>query len=146
MMFHGGETLPLWALIWVVCSMALVEKPQSFDEKWDGALRWARRAALGTWVCGLTSVGLAWAQARWYVFHPHYLPLCLLFAGLGVSTFVALSVASGVLLKVRVGCVPRYWRLLRCFPRDSGRTWASPPSGIINADGYRTRLPCVWRR
>ena len=84
------RALPFWPLSWVVCSMALVEKPQSFDEKWDGALRWARRAALGAWVCGLTSVGLAWAQARWYVFHPHYLPLCLLFAGLGVSTFVAL--------------------------------------------------------
>jgi len=84
------RALPFWALSWVVCSMALVEKPQSFDEKWDGAWRWARRAALGAWVCGLTSVGLAWAQARWYVFHPHYLPLCLLFAGLGVFTFVAL--------------------------------------------------------
>jgi hypothetical protein len=84
------RALQFWALSWVVCSMALVEKPQSFDQKWGGDLRWARRAALGAWVCGLTSVGLAWAQARWYVFHPHYLPLCLLFAGLGVSTCVAL--------------------------------------------------------
>lgn len=79
-----------WALSSVVCSMALVEKPQLFDEKRDGVLRWAHRATLGAWVCGLTSVGLAWAQARWYFFHPHYLPLFLLFAGLGVSTFVAL--------------------------------------------------------
>lgn len=69
--------------------MALVEKPQSFDARWDGTLRWARRTALGAWICGLASVGLAWAEARWYVFHPHYLPLFLLFAGLGVSTLVA---------------------------------------------------------
>ena len=43
--------------------MALVEKSRSFDEKWEGTRQRARRAALGgDWVCGLTSVGLTWAQ------------------------------------------------------------------------------------
>lgn len=69
--------------------MALVEKPQSAVETCEGDLQWARRAAWCAWVFGLTSAALAWAEARWYVFHPHYLPLCLLFAGLGVSTFLA---------------------------------------------------------
>lgn len=96
---EAEESSPFWAPSWVVCAMALVEKPRSSDERWDGDLRWARRAALGAWVCGLASVGLAWAQARWYVFHPHYLPPCLLFAGLGIAIFVAL-----------LGCL---WRFAR---------------------------------
>ncbi len=54
-------------------------------------LKWARRAAVGAWICGAVSIGLAWAQSRWYVFHPHYLPLCTLFLGLAASTAVALT-------------------------------------------------------
>ena len=51
----------------------------------------ARQATLGAWLFGLASIGLAWVQARWYVFHPHYLPLCLLFIGLAASTLLALA-------------------------------------------------------
>ncbi len=80
----------LSGLLILIAALALLSSPAAMKWKQYARLRWARRAALGAWVCGLTSVGLAWAQARWYVFHPHYLPLCLLFAGLGVSTFVAI--------------------------------------------------------
>lgn len=64
--------------------------PQKDKEK-KGDLSWARRAAVVAWLCGFASVGLAWAQAKWYVFHPHYLPLCLLFAAIAASTVLALA-------------------------------------------------------
>jgi len=62
-------------------------------------MRWVRRSMFAAWFCGLASVGLAWAQSRWYVFHPHFLPLTLLLLGLASATLVAL--ACGV------------WRILR---------------------------------
>ena len=59
-----------------------IAKTASFDARW---------AILGAWLCGLASVGLAWAQSWWYVFHPHYLPLCLLYVALAASTFLAFA-------------------------------------------------------
>jgi hypothetical protein len=43
-------------------------KIRSATEPPQDPLKWARRAASGAWICGLASIGLAWAQARWYVF------------------------------------------------------------------------------
>ena len=54
-------------------------------------MQWARRATLGAWLCVLASIGLTWVQSRWYVFHPHYLPLCILYVALAATTFLALA-------------------------------------------------------
>jgi hypothetical protein len=62
-------------------------------------MRWARRATLGVWLSGFGSMGLAWGQARWYAFHPHYLPLCLLYLAMVVSTLL--------------GLVCGFWRIVR---------------------------------
>ena len=61
------------------------------NAKRKDAMQRARQATLGAWICGLASVSLAWGQARWYVFHPHYLPLGILYVTLAVSTFLALA-------------------------------------------------------
>lgn len=55
------------------------------------AIRWAHIATVVAFLCGGASLALAWAEARWYVFHPHYLPLCLLYAGLAGSTVFAIT-------------------------------------------------------
>ncbi|MFO1064049.1 MAG: hypothetical protein U0892_09315 [Pirellulales bacterium] len=54
-------------------------------------LVWACRSMIGAWLCGTASVALVWYQSSWYEFHPHYLPLTLLFLGLLLSTVAALS-------------------------------------------------------
>lgn len=59
------------------------------------ALQWARWSVIGAWLCGVASVTLVWIQSRWYVFHPHYLPLTILFVGLIVTTLVAISCCIG---------------------------------------------------
>ena len=67
------------------------EPTPSSEAKQKTPMRWARRATLGVWICGVGSVGLAYVQLRCYDFHPHYVPLCLLFAGLAVSTVIAVA-------------------------------------------------------
>ena len=71
--------------------MQYPEKVLSSYQKLNDALAWARQGTLGAWLCGLASIGLAWAQSRWYVFHPHYLPLGILFIALAASTTLALA-------------------------------------------------------
>lgn len=66
---------------------------KSLFPKWDAG-QWALGAAWGAWFCGTASVILAWCQARWTVFHPHYLPLTALFVGLALTTLIGL-VCSG---------------------------------------------------
>ena len=58
------------------------------------ALQWARWSTWTAWLCGVASAALAWSQARWYVFHPHYLPLTVLFVGLALTTLVAIVCSS----------------------------------------------------
>ncbi|MFO1043340.1 MAG: hypothetical protein U0941_16270 [Planctomycetaceae bacterium] len=53
-------------------------------------LLWAIRSLIGVWLFGTASVAWVWYQSSWYVFHPHYLPLTLLFLGLVLSTVAAL--------------------------------------------------------
>src|SRR5258708_5918560 len=65
-------------------------KMRPSKDKPKDTLCWARRATLGAWLSGLASIGLVWVQSRWYVFHPHYLPLCLLYIALLASTVLAL--------------------------------------------------------
>jgi hypothetical protein len=43
------------------------------------------------WLCGASSLAVTWIQARWYVFHPHYLPLTILFVGLALATLVGMG-------------------------------------------------------
>ncbi|MEX2119862.1 MAG: hypothetical protein WD847_09730 [Pirellulales bacterium] len=62
-------------------------------------LRPARRFTLVAWIAGLASLGLTGFQACRHAFHPHYLPLGLLYAALAVATLGAL-----------LCCL---WRLLR---------------------------------
>ncbi len=66
---------------------------------WD-ALQWARWSMLTAWLCGLASAAWAWSQARWYVFHPHYLPLTVFFVGLAL----AMPGPGESLLTVRLCC------------------------------------------
>jgi hypothetical protein len=84
------------------------------------SLRRARQLTLGAWLFGLASVGLTSVQARWYVFHPHYLPLGLLFIGLAASTVAALALClwragrgpqrQGALLLALVAVIPAaFW-------------------------------------
>jgi hypothetical protein len=61
--------------------------------------QWAIRALLVAWGSALASVALTWVQAYWYAFHPHYLPLLLLFTVLASATEVA--VALGLWRMVR---------------------------------------------
>lgn len=58
--------------------------------RWN-ALLWASRSMIGAWLFGAASVALVWYQSSWYVFHPHYLPLTLLFLGLALSTAATLG-------------------------------------------------------
>jgi len=63
----------------------------SSNEKQKNALKPTRQATLGAWLCGIVSLGLTWGQSWWYVFHPHYFLLSILFVGLAGSTCVALA-------------------------------------------------------
>lgn len=68
-----------------------LEVVRSFVKRRNDALRWAQLATITALFCGGASFALAWAEARWYIFHPHYLPLCFLYMGLAASTAFALG-------------------------------------------------------
>ncbi len=49
------------------------------------------KVVMGIWLAWFASLGITWAQARWYVFHPHDLPLGLLFVVIAVLTLIAVT-------------------------------------------------------
>ncbi len=69
------------------------------------ALQWARWSMLAAWLCGVASVCLVWSQARWYVFHPHYLPLTVLLIGLAFTTLMSIVCSAS-----RIVRGPARWR------------------------------------
>lgn len=98
-------------------------------------LRWARRAALAAWLSGIASVALARVEAHWYVFHPHYLPLCTLFVVLPGST---LSAIACCLWRIVLGPRRIQAMLLAAIVVLPASAWAT--IGIIAQKNWQRRL------